>query len=81
MPLGMRMKMPARGLLVAAVVLLAGVFVTGQLTAVIAFEQALDELDDAPIFDELDAGPQASVVFDRHGKPAFTFHIEQRISV
>lgn len=74
--------MPSRAwLLIAGIVSVAGVFIGGHVAGVVFIERTLSELDRAPIFDELDAGPEATVVFDRQGQPAFTFHIEQRIVV
>lgn len=39
------------------------------------------ELDRADALAELTPRPQSTIVFDRHGKPAFTFFTEQRIDV
>jgi 1A family penicillin-binding protein len=40
-----------------------------------------DELDRAKSLTELAARPQATIVYDRDGNPAFTFFVEQRIDV
>jgi penicillin-binding protein 2D len=42
---------------------------------------AAAELDAAVQLAELSPRPQATIVFDRHGRPAFTYFIEQRIDV
>jgi membrane carboxypeptidase/penicillin-binding protein len=39
------------------------------------------ELDRAGALTTIAPRPQSTIVFDRHGKPAFSFFIEQRISV
>jgi penicillin-binding protein 1A len=39
------------------------------------------EVDRASTLADIAARPQATIVFDRHGRPAFTFFIEQRIEV
>src|SRR6185503_19431192 len=39
------------------------------------------ELDRASALTSIAPRPQSTIVFDRHGKPAFTFFVEQRISV
>ena len=39
------------------------------------------ELDAAIQLAEIAPRPQSTIVFDRHGKPAFTYFIEQRIDV
>ncbi len=72
---------PHPRLLVSAVATLAVVLLAGQTAVVWVVEQTLDALDAAPIFDRLNAGPQASIVYDRYGHPAFAFHVEHRIVV
>jgi penicillin-binding protein 1A len=42
---------------------------------------AAAELDEAIQLAEISPRPQATIVFDRRGKPAFTYFIEQRIDV
>jgi penicillin-binding protein 1A len=39
------------------------------------------ELDRASALSSIAPRPQATIVFDRHGKPAFSYFVEQRISV
>jgi 1A family penicillin-binding protein len=39
------------------------------------------ELDRASALTSIAPRPQSTIVFDRHGKPAFSFFVEQRISV
>ena len=39
------------------------------------------ELDRASALTNIAPRPQSTIVFDRHGKPAFSFFVEQRISV
>jgi 1A family penicillin-binding protein len=41
----------------------------------------LRELDRARTFAKMPAAPQASIVFDRVGRPAFSFFVEQRVDV
>ena len=41
----------------------------------------VDELDRAKTLADLAPRPQATIVYDRHDRPAFTFFIEQRIDV
>lgn len=42
---------------------------------------AADELERATELAQLSPRPQATIVFDRHGRPAFSFFVEQRIDV
>lgn len=43
--------------------------------------RAAAELDRATGLAELTPGPQSTIVFDRYGKPAFSYFVEQRIDV
>ena len=43
--------------------------------------RAAAELDRATELAALAPRPQATIVFDRHGKPAFSYFVEQRIDV
>ncbi|HJR61159.1 MAG TPA: PBP1A family penicillin-binding protein [Vicinamibacterales bacterium] len=74
--------MSIRGrLLLGSVALLAAV-VFGAAWRVAAFTwNVAAELDDAVRLAELRPRPQATIVFDRHGRPAFSFFVEQRIDV
>jgi 1A family penicillin-binding protein len=47
----------------------------------LAAESIVRELERARSLADLAPRPQATIVYDRYGKPAFTFFVEQRISV
>ncbi|HTH03949.1 MAG TPA: PBP1A family penicillin-binding protein [Vicinamibacterales bacterium] len=44
-------------------------------------ESIVDELDRAKVLANLAPRPQATIVYDRYDRPAFTFFVEQRIAV
>jgi penicillin-binding protein 1A len=70
-----------RRVLVAIVVLLSTAVWTAAYRAAAFVADVSAELDRAARLAELTPGPQATIVFDRNGQPAFTFFIEQRIDV
>ena len=49
--------------------------------AVLAAESIVHELDRAKVLANLSPRPQATIVYDRYDRPAFTFFVEQRIAV
>jgi penicillin-binding protein 1A len=51
------------------------------IKAVFLAESIVDELDRAKVLANLAPRPQATIVYDRYDRPAFTFFIEQRIAV
>jgi 1A family penicillin-binding protein len=62
------------------VALTVGLFTAGWHT--IRFTRAIAaELDHATQLAQLGSRPQSTIVYDRHGRPAFSFFIEQRIDV
>jgi 1A family penicillin-binding protein len=69
------------GIVSAATILLAVVlFAAAGRIAVFTWNVAA-ELEQATRLAELGPRPQATVVFDRHGQPAFSFFVEQRTDV
>jgi penicillin-binding protein 1A len=70
-----------RWVLLGSTLLVAFLFFSGVLY-VAAFTRTLAaELNNAAELAELTPRPQATVVFDRRGRPAFSFFVEQRIDV
>jgi penicillin-binding protein 1A len=65
----------------AIVVLLSAVAWTGALRAAVALDSVVEELDRAGALAAFEPRAQATIVFDRHGRPAFSFFVEQRIDV
>ena len=67
--------------------LIAGVLVMAGAASIAAWRVALftasvaTELDRAGALTSIAPRPQSTIVFDRHGKPAFSFFVEQRTSV
>ena len=67
-------------LIVLVVVLSAGLWTAAWRA--FGFTQSISgELDRAGRLTSIAPRPQATLVFDRHGRPAFTFFVEQRIDV
>ncbi len=70
-----------RAVLIVAVVVLSAVAWLGAVRAATAVSGLADELDQAEELAALQPRPQATIVFDRHGQPAFSYFTEQRIDV
>ena len=70
-----------RAILLGTVVLMAACLWAGGAIAVRAAWGVAGELAHAATLAEIGSHPQATVVFDRHNRPAFTFFLEQRIDV
>jgi penicillin-binding protein 2D len=68
------------GLVTAVVVLACAAWIAAWRVAVFTASVAT-ELDRAGALTSIAPRPQSTIVFDLHGKPAFTFFVEQRISV
>jgi penicillin-binding protein 1A len=51
------------------------------IKAVLVTQSIVHELDRAKVLANLAPRPQATIVYDRNGRPAFTFFVEQRIAV
>ncbi len=66
--------------LIVVVVVSAGAWL-GVIRAVAALHALVAEVDRAAAVAELQPRPQATLVYDRHGHPAFSFFVEQRIDV
>jgi penicillin-binding protein 1A len=62
--------------LVVAIALFSGAWQAAVFTRAVAAELA-----EATELAQLQPRPQSTIVFDRHGKPAFSFFVEQRIDV
>ena len=67
--------------LTAAVVALATIGWIAAWRAVVFTASIAGELDRASALSSIAPRPQATIVFDRHGRPAFSYFVEQRISV
>ena len=67
--------------LTAAVMALAVIGWMAAWRAVVFTSSIAGELDRASALSSIAPRPQATIVFDRHGKPAFSYFVEQRISV
>jgi penicillin-binding protein 1A len=73
--------MMRRGIVIAAVAAVSAILWTAAYR-VTAFTWAVSaELEGATALAELTPRPQTTIVYDIHGRPAFTFFIEQRINV
>jgi len=70
-----------RNALVTAVFAIAVVAWYATVTAALAARSIVHELERAKSLADLAPRPQATIVYDRLGKPAFSFFVEQRISV
>jgi 1A family penicillin-binding protein len=70
-----------RSVLVFVVVLASAGAWFGALKAATALRGVVDELDRAEELAALQPRAQATIVFDRHGQPAFSYFVEQRIDV
>ena len=70
-----------RRLLIATVVVMTLVVWVAGAVALRASWLAAGALKDATTLAEIGAHPQSTIVFDRHGRPAFTFFVEQRVDV
>jgi penicillin-binding protein 1A len=70
-----------RAAVVVTVLLLSAVAWTGAVRAAAGLELFVEELDRAAHLAAFEARPQATIVFDRRGRPAFSFFVEQRIDV
>lgn len=70
-----------RGVLVGSVVLLAALLWIGAYRVAVFTHAVSGELERAGALAELSSPAQTTIVFDRHGRPAFSFFVEQRISV
>jgi 1A family penicillin-binding protein len=69
------------GTVVVSSVLAALVLFAGAVRAIVFTRNVAAELHHATQLAELGPRPQATVVFDRHGRPAFSFFVEQRTDV
>jgi hypothetical protein len=67
--------------LTTAVIVLAALGWIAAWRAVVFTTSIAGELDHASALSSIAPRPQATIVFDRHGKPAFSYFVEQRISV
>jgi 1A family penicillin-binding protein len=70
-----------RGLVAGTILLLTGAMWFGVWRVAAFTWRVADELDNALALAELRPRPQTTVVFDRRGRPAFTFYQEQRTDV
>jgi penicillin-binding protein 2D len=70
-----------RACVVIVVAVVSGGAWLGAIGAVSALHALVAEVDRAGTLAELQPRPQATIVFDRHGRPAFSFFVEQRIDV
>ena len=70
-----------RWMLVAAVIVMTAAGWTVAWRAVNFTASIATELDRASALTDIAPRPQATLVFDRHGKPAFSYFVEQRTSV
>jgi len=70
-----------RSAVVTAVFAIAVVVWYGTVELALAAHAIVSELDRAKSLADLAPRPEATIVFDRYGKPAFTFFFEQRIYV
>src|SRR6185503_15576506 len=64
-----------------AVVVLACVASIAAWRVAIFTASIATELDRASALTDIAPRPQSTIVFDRHGRPAFSFFVEQRTSV
>jgi len=70
-----------RAILVGSVFLAAAVLLGTASRAIVFTWTAAAELERATALAELRPRAQSTIVFDRHGRPAFSFFVEQRIDV
>ncbi len=70
-----------RAVIVALVLLTAGIVWTISIAGVIGARRLARAIDEAADFARLVPRPQATVVFDRDERPVFSFYIEQRVDV
>ena len=70
-----------RSLVVTAVLALTVLAWTAAIKGVLLAESIVAELDRAKVLSNLAPRPQATIVYDRYDRPAFTFFVEQRIAV
>lgn len=68
-------------LLIGAILLTSILVWIGAVVTLIASWRVVTALADATPLAEIGSRPQATVVLDRNGRPAFSFYIEQRIDV
>src|SRR5215213_11774622 len=68
------------GVTAAAVALAAAGWIAAW-RAVVFTASIAGELERASALSSIAPRPQSTIVFDRHGKPAFSFFVEQRTSV
>ena len=73
--------MMRRSLVVTAVLALTIVAWAAAVKGVLLAQSIVDELDRAKVLANLAPRPQATIVYDRYDRPAFTFFVEQRIAV
>src|SRR5687768_8285094 len=73
--------MMRRGIVIAAVAVVSAILWTAAYRVTAFTWGVAAELDDATALAELAPRPQTTIVYDIHGRPAFTFFIEQRINV
>ncbi len=70
-----------RGAIVTAVLLAAIVAWSAAIRAALFAHSVAAQLEGARVLADLAPRPQATIVYDRDGQPAFTFFIEKRIAV
>jgi 1A family penicillin-binding protein len=70
-----------RSVVVTAVLALTIAAWSAGVRAVLIAESIVDELDRAKVLANLSPRPEATIVYDRYDRPAFTFFVEQRIAV
>ena len=76
----LRMVMRRIWVLTAVLAVTTGAWYAG-VKAVLIAESIVDEIDRAKVLANLAPRPQATIVYDRYERPAFTFFVEQRIAV
>ena len=67
--------------MVTTILLLTAALAAGSWKIVVFTRASVAELDTATQLAEIAPRPQSTIVFDRHGRPAFSYFIEQRIDV
>ncbi len=70
-----------RAAIVTAVLLMTVVAWSAAVRAVLFAQSIAGELEGARVLADLAPRPQATIVYDRGGRPAFTFFVEKRIAV
>src|SRR4026209_393775 len=70
-----------RGAMVIAVLLVTAVTWAAAIRTVLFAHSIAGELEGARALADLAPRPQATIVYDRGGQPAFTFFVERRIAV